>query len=147
MDQNNYYPLEGTLFAKPSRTVRGKKDPTQEYTFASIIIEVSTTYKEKTYTTFPEFELGKNANVDEFSIGDRVRVFFSLEGKEDKYKDKDGTPRTIQRTKARAKRIEFTDLKTGAKNLNSLADKSSDDVFKGTYNQPEEPEEESDLPF
>src|SRR5574343_576537 len=83
-DQNNFYPIEGVVYAKPVRVVEGKKGTKNEgktFEFASIILEVKREYKDKTYTELPEFELGKGVNLDEYMIGDRVTVFFALSGK------------------------------------------------------------------
>ena len=104
-DQNNFYPIEGIVYAKPVRVVEGKKGTKNEgktFEFASIILEVKREYKDKVFTELPEFELGKGVNMSEFMIGDSITIFFSLSGK--KISD------TFHKTSARASYIKHADL-------------------------------------
>ena len=75
------FTTEGTLFDKNTRTVQGKKDPTQSYTFSSFKLEMVSNQGGKTYTEIPEFHCGKGVNIDDFEIGDYVSVRFVLKGK------------------------------------------------------------------
>ena len=104
-DQNNFYPIEGVVYAKPVRVVEGKKGTKNEgktFEFASIILEVKREYKDKSYVELPEFDLGKGVNLDEYMVGDKVTVFFSLAGK--KISD------TFHKTSARAAYIKHADI-------------------------------------
>lgn len=82
-NNNNYYKIEGVIYAKPVRTAPDKKGKNGgvPYEFPSIVLEIKRTYKEKTYTTLPEFELGRGVNTDGFDVGDLVEITFALEGK------------------------------------------------------------------
>lgn len=75
------FTTEGTIFDKNSRTVQGRKDPTQSYTFSSFKLEMVSNQGGKTYTDIPEFQCGKGVNIDDFEIGDYVTVRFVLKGK------------------------------------------------------------------
>jgi hypothetical protein len=79
--KNNCYPIEGVVFAKPQRIVPNKKEGEEPYIFNSVILEISEASKGKTYTTMPEFQLGRNVDIDDYAIGDLVKITFSLSGK------------------------------------------------------------------
>jgi hypothetical protein len=72
---------EGTLYDKNTRTVPGRKDPTQTYNFSSFKLEMKSFYNDKTYVDIPEFQCGKGVNIDDYSIGDLISVRFVLKGK------------------------------------------------------------------
>jgi hypothetical protein len=77
----NFFKIEGTVYAKPSRKITSKKDG-KEYEFKSIILELKREHKGKTYTELPEFQLGYSVDDSGFDIGDSIQVSFSLTGKE-----------------------------------------------------------------
>jgi len=87
---------------------KGKKkidDPTKEYKFPSIILEMKKTYKDKEYTDLPEFELGRGVNIDDFKVGDSIDITFALSGK--KISD------TFHKTALKALYIKHSDLNYG----------------------------------
>lgn len=75
------FTTEGTLFDKNTRTVQGRKDPSQTYNFSSFKLEMKSRYNDKEYTEIPEFQCGKGVNIDDFEIGDYISVRFVLKGK------------------------------------------------------------------
>ena len=87
----NNFSIKGVVYAKPVRVVENKKKPTEPpYEFRSIILEVKTSYSQKsetggeayrTKTSLPEFQLSRGMNIDEFDISDFIEVRFSLDGK------------------------------------------------------------------
>jgi len=78
--KNNIFTVEGTIYAKPTRVVKSKKDD-KEYEFKSIILEIKREFKGKTYIELPEFQLGIGVIDSGFDIGDYVEIVFSLAGK------------------------------------------------------------------
>jgi hypothetical protein len=143
-DQNNFYPIEGVVYAKPVRVVEGKKGTKNEgktFEFASIILEVKREYKDKSYVELPEFELGKGVNLDEFIIGDRVTVFFALSGK--KISD------TFHKTSAKANYIKHSDMydkkEVGGKVPSDYAKRET--VFIPPNPMEDDGNNEDDLPF
>lgn len=114
-DIKNYFSIDGTLYAKNTRTVTGKKDPSQTYEFKSIILEVKNIKKvktndgkfiEKTFSELPEFDLGYGVDDSQYEVGDAITVKFSVEGRE--YKGGDGQKRIM--TKLKAVFLKFTDI-------------------------------------
>jgi len=79
--KDNFFQIEGTIYAKPSRKVTSKKDG-KEYEFKSIILELKREYKGKTFIELPEFHLGYGVTDDGFDVGDYVQISYSLSGKE-----------------------------------------------------------------
>ena len=143
-DQNNFYPIEGVVYAKPVRVVEGKKGTKNEgktFEFASIILEVKREYKDKSYVELPEFELGKGVNLDEYMVGDKVTVFFSLSGK--KISD------TWHKTIAKANYIKHADMydkkEVGGKVPSDYAKREP--IFVPPSPMDDETEDDSGLPF
>lgn len=77
----NFFKVEGTIYAKPSRKITSKKDG-KEYEFKSIILELKREHKGKTFIDLPEFHLGFGVEDSGFDVGDFVQISFSLAGKE-----------------------------------------------------------------
>jgi hypothetical protein len=77
----NFFKVEGTIYAKPSRKITSKKDG-KEYEFKSIILELKREHKGKIFVDLPEFQLGFGVVDDGFDVGDYVQISFSLVGKE-----------------------------------------------------------------
>jgi hypothetical protein len=100
-ERNNIYPITGTIYGKPIRLVKSKKDD-KEYEFKSIILEVKKSHGGKTYTTLPEFHLGYGVSDDGFEVGDNVEITFCLEGKR--------ISETWHKSDAKALYIKHTDI-------------------------------------
>lgn len=95
-ENKNYFRVDGVVFAKPVKEGISKKG--EPYSIPSLILEIKSIYKDKIYSTTPEFILGKGVGVDDYAIGDMVTVTFALEGKTRKYNGKewiDTHPRAI----------------------------------------------------
>jgi hypothetical protein len=144
-ETNNFYKINGVIYAKPVRKVEGKKGTKTEgqtFEFSSIILEVKRVYKDKTYTELPEFELGKGVNIDDFAIGDKVDVFFSCGGK--KISD------TFHKTSLKAAYLKHSDIQgndtqeVGGKTPREINKKEETFVVPNPYNGNDD---ESDLPF
>lgn len=75
------FTTEGTIFDKNTRTVQGRKDPSQTYNFSSFKLEMKSRYNDKEFTEIPEFQCGKGVNIDDYEIGDYISVRFVLKGK------------------------------------------------------------------
>jgi hypothetical protein len=140
MANNNLYKIEGVIYSKPVRTAPDKKGKNGgvPYEFPSIILEVKREYREKTYTTLPEFELGRGVNTEDFSVGDKVEITFALEGK--KISD------TFHKTTPKAIYLRHTEV-----DYNDSKDVDRQETKRETVFVPPAPdsesEEESDLPF
>jgi len=102
--KKNFFNIEGTIFAKPSRKITSKKDG-KEYEFKSIILELKREYKGKTFVDFPEFQLGYGVTDDGFEVGDYVLVSFSLVGK--------NVGKDFHKTELKAIYIKHPDLQQG----------------------------------
>ena len=145
MDSNNFYKITGVIYAKPTKTVQGVKDPSKSYDFSSIILEVKRDYKEKTYTELPEFELGKGVSLVDFEIGDKVEISFALAGKK--------VTETFHKTTAKAIYIKHADIQTndlreiGGKSPQEIRreEKAEKELFTGDTG--DDKDELSDLPF
>jgi len=80
MKQNQTHPIEGTIYAINTRTVQGRKDPTETFTFVSVVLEVDTGYPIKP-KSLPEFHIRRrNLSVEGFAVGDKVEITFALVG-------------------------------------------------------------------
>ena len=136
----NFFKTEGVIYAKPSRVVKSKKDG-KEYEFKSVILELKREHKGKTYRELPEFQLGFGVGIEDFAIGDKVFINFSLAGKE--------ISDTFHKTELRALYIGHADLQVGS----DMRDVGGEDPFKKKKQQvdmaigQDEIEEENDLPF
>lgn len=137
----NIFKVEGTIFAKPSRTVTSKKDD-KEYEFKSIILELKREHKGKSYIDMPEFQLGAGVIDSGFDVGDYVQLTFSLVGK--KISD------TWHKTELKALYIKHPDLDGGndTRDLsgNAIYPKKQTDVFVAPNIYDNEPDDEN-LPF
>jgi hypothetical protein len=99
-ENKNYYKVDGVVYAKPVQEGTSKKTG-KPYSIPSIILEIKTRYKDKEYTTLPEFMLGNGVSVEGFDIGDMVTISFALDGKK---------VANWHKTSARATYIKFADL-------------------------------------
>lgn len=156
-DTQNLFSIDGTLYAKNSRVVAGKKDPTKTYTFNSIVLELKTTRKMvrdgkeswSTYTEFPEFETAQGVNLDEFNIGDNISVRFVLSGRE--FKNSKGEKQII--TKVKAIFIKFADIvaepksKDGKVTTGSKTDPKQLEIFQAPDPMDDDLNDFKDLPF
>ena len=141
MDKNNFYKINGVLYAKPIRTANGKvgtKNEGKIFEFPSIILEVRREYKGTEYIELPEFELGKGVNIEDFDIKDRIEITFSLAGK--KISD------TFHKTSAKALYIRHMDIQgNDTREVGGEFKKKREEVFIPP--NIDKDEEESDLPF
>lgn len=144
-DIKNYFSIDGTLYAKNKRTVKGVKDASQTYEFKSIILEVKTTKKIKTkddkyidkdFSELPEFDLGYGVDYDAYEIGDPITVKFAVEGRE--YKGKDGEKKIMTKLKALFINFSIIDGKPA---------KVKDEVFIAPDPTVSDDEGLNDLPF
>ena len=137
MEENkNYYKVDGVVYAKPVQSGTSKKTG-KPYSIPSIILEIKTRYKDKEYTTLPEFMLGNGVSVEGYEIGDMVTISFALDGK--KIGD-------WHKTSARATYIKFADL--DADRNTHTGKVKTDEVFQPPLPMEEKEEEpEDDLPF
>ena len=137
-EQNNLYKITGVIYAKPVRTAPDKKGKNGgvPYEFPSIILEVKRAYREKEYTTLPEFELGRGVNTEDFAVSDKVEVTFAMEGK--KIGD-------WHKTTAKAIYIRHTEVNYNDSKDVDRQDKPREAVFVPPA--PDEPDDMSDLPF
>ena len=138
-NNTNFFKIEGTIYGKPSRIVKSKKDG-KEYEFKSIILELKREHKGKTYIELPEFNLGFGVTDDGFDVGDYVQVTFSLSGKE--------ISPTFHKTELKALYIKHPDLDSGTIDVGgepyrppkvSKIPDAPDPLFEDT--------DDSDLPF
>ena len=150
--------IEGTIYAKNARVVQGKKDPTKEYTFNTIILEVTSgktierdgQSKFITKTTLIEFDVAQWIPIDDYSVGDFIDIRFIIEGNE--FTRKDGTKGFI--TKLRASFIKYADLqgtKDNKVSVNAMSDinelpQAKESVFIAPDPGADD-DEMSDLPF
>jgi hypothetical protein len=135
-ENKNYYKVDGVVYAKPVQSGTSKKTG-KPYSIPSIILEIKTRYKDKEYTTLPEFMLGNGVSVEGYEIGDMVTVSFALDGK--KIGD-------WHKTSARATYIKFADL--DADRNTHTGKVKVDEVFQPPLPMEEKEEEpEDDLPF
>ena len=112
-EQNNFYPIDGVVYAKPDYKRNGKKGTKNEgkvFEFHTIVLEVKREYKETVKTELIEFELGNGANVEEFSVTDKITVWFSLAGQYLKWKDKEGENKEGYINKIKAAYIKHSDM-------------------------------------
>jgi hypothetical protein len=110
-EPNNQTKITGVIHAKFSRTNQGKKDPTQFYTYTSIVLE--TDHPMKKSKTFPHFELGsKGIGVDDFDVGDFVEITYYMEGEEATWLDKEGNKVVKWVNRAKAMYIRHANLTT-----------------------------------
>lgn len=80
MKTSQTHPIEGVIYAIPERKVRGKKNPAEEYTFTSIILEVDTGYPPRP-KSLPEFHIKRrNFDISGFEVGDPVEIIFTMSG-------------------------------------------------------------------
>ena len=115
-ENRNYFKVDGVLFSKHTRTVQGKKDPTQQYQFRSFVLEIKSqyTYKDKQSgvekmgerSELVEFDVGKGVDIDSFSVKDVITVSFRLTGKQ--YDGKNGGKVIFSKNSAYA--VNYADL-------------------------------------
>src|SRR5512133_2283418 len=85
---NNDYVIVGTIYGKEHQTIQGKKDPKAVYEKYLVTLEVKKSKEigsgdHKRYadvTEFPQFE-AFGMNLDDFIVGDFVKINFTLTGK------------------------------------------------------------------
>jgi len=139
-NNTNIFKIEGTIYGKPSRIVKSKKDG-KEYEFKSIILEFKREHKGKTYIELPEFNLGFGVTDDGFDVGDYVQVTFSLSGKE--------ISPTFHKTELKALYIKHPDLDS----VNDTRDVGGEYLPKKASKIPDAPppifedDDDNDLPF
>jgi hypothetical protein len=146
----NLFSIDGVLFKKNSRTVAGKKDPTQTYTFNSINLEIKSTRETTvngkvqyiTLTEFPEFECVQGINLEEFNVGDFLTVRFAISGKE--FVNKNKEKQII--TKLRAVFLKFATLDNDVRPITHKAEPVKEEVFKAP-DPMDNNDEFGDLPF
>lgn len=136
MAEQNSFIIEGTLYDKHTRTVKGKKDPEKEYNFNSIKLEIVTQGSKKQYTEVPEFQLANWVGMDSFEVGDHLKVRFQLKGKE--------MSDTWHKTELFATNIWFADTQADKGEIKSKDVPLPDEVFNDPQ---EEMEDDLDLPF
>jgi hypothetical protein len=148
--QQNLYPIIGTIYALPVRTVAGKvgtKNEGKTYEFKSIILEVKRNYKGKDYVELPEYELGFGVSIDDYAVGDYVQITFSCTGK--------AISESWHKTVLKAIFIKFADRDSkeqtvGGKSAREIRreEKAEKEVFVGAANPLEEEDDDfKDLPF
>jgi hypothetical protein len=147
--KNNLYPITGTIYSLPVRTVAGKvgtKTEGQTFEFKSIILEVKREYKGKEYIELPEFELGFGVSIDDYAVGDYVQITFSCSGK--------AISSTWHKTLLKAIYIKFADSDSsertvGGKSAREIRreEKADKEVFTGAANPLEDEPEDDGLPF
>lgn len=145
--KENMYPITGVIYDKKVREVPDTKNKNngEPYRFHSLILEVKRVHKEKTYITFPEFEAGYGVSFDDWDIGDKVVITFSLDGK--KIGD-------WHKTAVKAHYIKHADIVGSTdKDVSGLSpkqrlakEKAEKDVFVGAEPLGDE-DDVSDLPF
>jgi hypothetical protein len=136
-ENKNYYKVDGVVYAKPVQSGTSKKTG-KPYSIPSIILEIKTRYKDKEYTTLPEFMLSNGVSVEGFEIGDMVTISFALDGK--KIGD-------WHKTSARATYIKFADIDAGGNPHTGKV--KADEVFQPPVPVEEQGEifEDDGLPF
>ena len=108
---------EGTIYAKNVRKVVGKKDPTKEYEFRTIVLEVKTTKEVKrddkiqyiSKTNLLEFDIASWIDIEDYSVGDYIDIRFIIEGVE--YNKKDGEKGYMNKLKTTY--IKYADIDSG----------------------------------
>jgi hypothetical protein len=139
--KNNIFTVQGTIFAKPTKTYLSKKD-SKEYEFKSIILEVKRSFNGKEYIDLPEFQLGYGVIDDGFDVGDFVQISFSLVGK--KISD------TFHKTELKALYVKHPDIQ--GNDIKDVAGEPSwkKDKKKDVFMPPDPADdkiEDDDLPF
>jgi len=152
-ENKNYFKVDGVLHSKHTRTVQGKKDPTQQYQFRSFVLEIKSRYNYKDKKTgadksgerseLVEFEVGSGVDVDSFSVKDAITVSFRLTGKE--FTPVNGDKKVFSKNMAYAVNYADLDVKRDTHEGNVTVYPKKESVFIPP--DPADEEEGSDLPF
>jgi len=159
MAKEKSFNIEGTIYAKNTRVVQGKKDPTKTYEFKSIVLEV-TSGKEferegkmqyVTKTTLLEIDIAPWIDVEPYAVGDFIDIRFIIEGNEFTRADK--TKAFINKLKATY--IKYADLDSesrpnnkGKVTVTATSDVNELSARETVFVSPDpEGEDNNDLPF
>jgi len=137
MERNNDFEIEGRIYLKRDTQVISDKFKKREF-----ILEVTESYNDKLFTKTIPFELVQNSvdKLDYVGVGDKVKVSFSLDGREWAPKEEPEKKRYFGSNKA----FHIQSLQVRQE---TQADVAQEQVNQLVNESVSGPEEEDDLPF